>query len=285
MSFIEAVKSCFSKYACFKGRARRSEYWYFSLFNYLVTIAVTILIVVLISAGGEDVAGILTILYTIFSFAIILPGIAVSVRRLHDVGRSGAYLFFSMIPVVGPVMLLIWSIEDGAPGVNQYGPSPKYGADPVMSCPRCHAPLTPGLNFCTNCAYDLRTGSGAKPGKKCPGCGKENDPSCRFCTNCGHDLSGKTEVKPAGKICPDCGYESAPDAKFCVRCGHSFVPKDEGTVLICVNCGHETPPGSRCRFCGKNPAVKDIGFTGTSTGTGTGTRTGSSDPFSTPDRF
>ena len=130
MSMMEAVKSVFHNYANFHGRARRSEYWLFTLFNGLVCFGMSILIMVFAGAalandrvpGG---AGALGVLYWIYGLAVIVPSLAVSCRRLHDIGRSGAYLLFAFIPVVGGIFLLIWLIQDGTPGGNLYGPDPK----------------------------------------------------------------------------------------------------------------------------------------------------------------
>ncbi len=142
MGLRQAVSSVFRKYGVFKGRARRSEYWMFFLFNILVGIAVTIGVSVLggvgisrysndsyYSGGGAlGAAGILWILYLLYGVAIIIPSFALACRRLHDIGRSGAYILFGLIPVVGWIFLLIWSLQDGDPNPNQYGPSPKANA-------------------------------------------------------------------------------------------------------------------------------------------------------------
>lgn len=114
MSFIEAVKSVFSQYVGFSGRARRSEYWYFTLFNAIVSIVLSILV----SATGSS-------LFSILSLALVLPGIAVTIRRLHDIGKSGWYILFDCIPLVGAIILIVWFCKDSMPGENQYGPNPK----------------------------------------------------------------------------------------------------------------------------------------------------------------
>lgn len=112
--FLAALK----KYADFKGRARRSEYWYFVLFVFIIAIVVGILSVLIK----------LPILYTIFILSIIVPGIAVAVRRMHDVGKSGWY---SLIPIYS----LILAFTEGTPGTNEYGPDPKQpeGHDEIQS--------------------------------------------------------------------------------------------------------------------------------------------------------
>lgn len=105
MGFSQAVKSVFSNYANFSGRARRSEYWYFALFLLIISlIPIVNLIVGLIS---------------------IIPSIAVSVRRLHDIGKSGWWLLLFLIPIIGYIVLLIWACTDSQPGENQWGANPK----------------------------------------------------------------------------------------------------------------------------------------------------------------
>ncbi len=115
MSFFEAVQSCFSQYVGFSGRARRSEYWYFTLFNIVASAIVSFI---------SNQAGI-PFLPGIFSLALILPSIAVSVRRLHDIGKCGWWELLGLVPVIGQIILIIWALRDSDPGANQYGPNPK----------------------------------------------------------------------------------------------------------------------------------------------------------------
>lgn len=118
MSFVDAVKTVvLEKYCCFEGRARRSEYWWFALAN----AGVTILAQCLMKAG---VLGI--ILACVICFAMILPGLGVSVRRMHDIGKSGLSVLIAFIPLIGACILLYWSVLDSQVGANEYGPSPKY---------------------------------------------------------------------------------------------------------------------------------------------------------------
>jgi len=110
------------KYATFSGRARRKEYWMFFLFNIIFSIAAIVLDNVLGIAIGSVGYGPIYILYVL---AVLLPSLAVSVRRLHDVGKSGWYLFITLIPIIGAILLLIKICSDGTPGENQYGSNPK----------------------------------------------------------------------------------------------------------------------------------------------------------------
>lgn len=102
-------------YANFSGRARRSEYWYFILFNVIISIVLAFI---------EYMLGI-GFLSLIYSLAILIPSLAVSVRRLHDVGKSGWFYFIILIPLVGPIWLLVLFATEGDKGSNEYGPDPK----------------------------------------------------------------------------------------------------------------------------------------------------------------
>ena len=113
---------CLQHYADFTGRARRSEYWYFVLFNFIVSILIGLSLGVI--AGLLNVPALVYLVH-LWSLAVFIPSLAVSVRRLHDIGRSGWWLLLSLIPLVGAIILIIWHCTDSQPGTNQYGPNPK----------------------------------------------------------------------------------------------------------------------------------------------------------------
>lgn len=115
MSFSAAVKSCLTNYVTFSGRARRSEYWWFVLFNVLVSIVAWLLD----AAAGNQV------FTALVGAGLFLPNLAVLARRLHDRGRSGFWIFIALVPVVGAIVLLVFVCQDSTPGENAYGPSPK----------------------------------------------------------------------------------------------------------------------------------------------------------------
>ncbi|TXF83557.1 DUF805 domain-containing protein [Neolewinella aurantiaca] len=117
---VEYFKLAISKYAEFTGRSRRSEYWYFFLGNMILSIIATMLGVVLGETIGSMLSGLV-------SLALIVPGIAVGVRRLHDTGRSGWWLLIAIVPLIGAILLLVWFATDSQPGANEYGPNPKTG--------------------------------------------------------------------------------------------------------------------------------------------------------------
>lgn len=110
---------CFKKYAEFSGRARRKEYWMFVLFNFLIGLAINLILSLI---GLPNIALIVGGLYNLVA---LLPGLGVLVRRLHDTGRSGWWFLISLIPLVGIVVLLIFACCDSQPGNNAYGPNPK----------------------------------------------------------------------------------------------------------------------------------------------------------------
>lgn len=114
-------KNAFKKYADFRSRARRSEYWYFALFNALFILVLSLLDTVL-GFGNEDTLGIFAALY---SLVVVIPSLAVCVRRLHDIGKSGWWIFVAIVPFVGALILFLFAIRDSQPGVNPYGPNPK----------------------------------------------------------------------------------------------------------------------------------------------------------------
>lgn len=117
------------KYAVFNGRARRKEYWYFSLFNFLIAVVFLIFCGFATMAGDKVGVALIAILFELYDLGTILPGVTVGVRRLHDIGRSGWWLFLAFLPLIGAIVLLIWFARDSDPRTNMYGPNPKTGFD------------------------------------------------------------------------------------------------------------------------------------------------------------
>jgi uncharacterized membrane protein YhaH (DUF805 family) len=103
-------KVVFENYANFDGRARRSEYWYFILFNTIFALIT---------------ATVIPEFYLVYVIAIILPSLAVAVRRLHDIGKSGVWLFISFVPIIGGVWLLVLLATEGDSEYNEFGSDPK----------------------------------------------------------------------------------------------------------------------------------------------------------------
>ncbi len=109
--YVKVLKN----YAVFQGRARRKEYWMFTLFSIIISIILTII---------DGLIGLTNVLTSIYSLIVLLPSLAVCARRLHDTGRSGWWILLALIPVIGAIILLVFLCGDSQ-GENQYGPNPK----------------------------------------------------------------------------------------------------------------------------------------------------------------
>ena len=119
--YLEVLK----KYAVFSGRARRKEYWFFVLFNLIISLVLTFIDSGLGTLNEETGYGLLS---GVYSLAVLIPSLAVAVRRLHDTGRTGWWLLIGLIPLIGLIVLLIFFVQDSKPGDNEYGPNPKEQA-------------------------------------------------------------------------------------------------------------------------------------------------------------
>lgn len=113
MTFMESVRTCFDKILTIDGRARRSEFWYFALFVWIVSFILN-----LIFKDGNIVARLITLVLNVAT-------ITVSIRRLHDVGKSGFWLLLELVPIIGWAILIYFYVQDSMPGRNQYGENPK----------------------------------------------------------------------------------------------------------------------------------------------------------------
>ena len=135
-----------AKFADFEGRARRSEYWLFALFQFLLGCVFWLIIGVIAAAssqgqgeapspaGGASV-GIIAVIFVLLWVALIIPTLAVAVRRMHDIDKSGAWILISLVPLVGPIVFLVFTLLDGTMGPNRYGPDPKNRAPYVPPGP------------------------------------------------------------------------------------------------------------------------------------------------------
>ncbi len=121
MSFGTSIRTCLSTYATFAGRARRAEFWWFALLAGIVE---------LVWSGGNTGAGpaLVRLGGGLVGLALLLPGLAVLVRRLHDTGHGGGWAWFLLLPFLGTIVLLALAIRDGTRGPNRFGPSPKSPA-------------------------------------------------------------------------------------------------------------------------------------------------------------
>jgi len=116
MNFVDAVKTCLiEKYCNFTGRARRSEFWFYCLFSFIAGCV----------AGFIDGLFGISLMTILVYLATLLPGLGVSVRRMHDIGKSGWTVLLSLIPIVGGIILIVFSCRDSQVGANEYGENPK----------------------------------------------------------------------------------------------------------------------------------------------------------------
>jgi uncharacterized membrane protein YhaH (DUF805 family) len=118
MDFQTAVKTCFANYITFRGRAPRSEYWYFVLFLVIGGITTGLLDAILFPAN------MISPLNSIFSLVTCIPSLAVASRRLHDVDKSGWWQLLWFVPIVGWIIMIIWLVKPGTPGPNRFGEDP-----------------------------------------------------------------------------------------------------------------------------------------------------------------
>lgn len=110
LTFVQAIQSAFNKYCDFNGRASRSEYWWWALFTFLVGCVCG-------AIGNQWLTGIVNL-------ALLLPGLGLCVRRLHDISKSGWWVFLAFIPLVGAIILIVWFCKPSDDFDNQYGPVP-----------------------------------------------------------------------------------------------------------------------------------------------------------------
>lgn len=113
---------CFKQYTDFSGRARRKEFWMFALCNWVIYIALVVVDALVGWFSTEASVGVLSGLYSLF---VLIPGLAVFVRRMHDIGKSGWNILFGLIPLVGVIILLVFECTEGDRLTNAYGPNPK----------------------------------------------------------------------------------------------------------------------------------------------------------------
>lgn len=117
IGFPDAVRLCFNKYATFSGRATRAEFWWWELFGVIVG-AIT---------GWWGVFGTVgDLLSGLVSLALLLPSLAVCVRRMHDIGKGGGWIFINLIPLVGWIIFIVWCCKPSEPMPNRFGDVPAY---------------------------------------------------------------------------------------------------------------------------------------------------------------
>ena len=165
MDPIQAVSSGFRRYVDFQGRSSRSEFWWWVLFATIVSVAADILDNALGTQGsfynGRVVLGLLG---TLVDLGILVPYLAVAVRRLHDRGKSGFWLFIALVPIFGVILLIVWFVMRGNEGTNNYGPhtstklddgTPSVSGGGQRFCSNCGVVLRDNVSFCPSCGVQI----------------------------------------------------------------------------------------------------------------------------------
>lgn len=124
MTFGKAISTCFRKYANFKGRANRAEFWFFYLFNWIISFPFSAMMNVGERLQDEKVFGIGFMIWLVLGLILLLPCLAVFARRMHDIGKSGWNLLLALIPIVGAIVLLVFLCRKGDFATNKYGAVP-----------------------------------------------------------------------------------------------------------------------------------------------------------------
>ena len=198
--YIQALKN----YAYFDGRSRRLEFWAFTLFNMVVA---SIFLVFDHIAGTYNPDTPMGLFNTVYGVLVFIPSLAVSVRRLHDVGYSGWMVLLALIPIIGWIWFIITAATEGQNYSNDYGPNPKdhsqkdtqlnqpeekfdslnskrsvnHEENPEFQCKQCKQRVVREDKFCWNCGNDFRT-------RICPNCKSEVTRKANFCSKCGDKL-------------------------------------------------------------------------------------------------
>lgn len=118
LPFVNAWLKMLANFSDFKGRASKADYWWAVLGNIIVSAVLGFICGLLGSFGS--------VLLTLISLVLAIPGLALTVRRLHDIGKSGWFVLISLVPLVGAILLIVWLVKDGDEDDNQYGSNPKY---------------------------------------------------------------------------------------------------------------------------------------------------------------
>ncbi|WP_378185837.1 DUF805 domain-containing protein [Aquimarina sp. W85] len=126
--YLKVIKENFAN---FEGRARRKEYWMFTLFSGLIVLGLAILAGIFVAMEISSLAFVFMGCYMVYILIVLVPSLAVTVRRLHDTGKSGWMLLIALVPLIGSIWLFVLYVTEGDQGDNQYGPDPKSLPDPV----------------------------------------------------------------------------------------------------------------------------------------------------------
>ncbi len=125
-------KVLFKNYANFQGRARRAEFWNYTLFNFIIFLVLYFVVIVGLLNEADDLGFLGVGILMVYALGVFIPDLAVLVRRLHDINKSGWNILFYFIPLVGPILILVWMFTDGDRFANNYGEDPKNPGIPEL---------------------------------------------------------------------------------------------------------------------------------------------------------
>ncbi|SJZ83529.1 Uncharacterized membrane protein YhaH, DUF805 family [Selenihalanaerobacter shriftii] len=207
-----------NEYAEFNGRVKRKKYWMFTLISFVISIILRLISPVLLG---------------IYGLVVLLPGLAVTIRRLHDTNRSGWWVLINIIPLIGPIIFLVFMVQDSTSGENKYDSKPKIQSqnnqvntnnfkqnnlnskeklaleNSKVECNECGEMVNTEVDFCSNCGNELTS----ERKQTCYNCDSVIEEYARFCPECGVELV---------MSCPECETELDPKTKFCSNCGFNF---------------------------------------------------------------
>jgi len=123
-TFMSSMLLPLKRYADFDGRSTRKEYWMFFLFQFMVGIVINVVSLIGAAMDSGFVAGLAAVVGVVFALAMLVPGIAVSIRRLHDIDKSGWQLLWGLVPIAGAIIILVFMVTPSTNGSNRFGPAP-----------------------------------------------------------------------------------------------------------------------------------------------------------------
>jgi uncharacterized membrane protein YhaH (DUF805 family) len=182
MQFSDAIAKFFKDYAVFSGRSRRSEFWFAMLFIFLANVGASILDAFIF---GLTVIG---PFYVLFNLGVLIPSLAVSWRRLHDIDKSGGFYFLILIPIVGIIILIVWWATDSQAQANRFGPPAKDFSAPIPVSSAGYFPPSTATASAPVAQMAAPVAPSAPDIIQCPMCAEDIKAAAKVCKHCGHAL-------------------------------------------------------------------------------------------------
>jgi uncharacterized membrane protein YhaH (DUF805 family)/uncharacterized OB-fold protein len=238
---VSSIVACFKKYVDFHTRSARSEFWWWQLLVFVISFLAAL------TGGG---------LFVMIELICLVPSVAVGVRRLHDINRSGWWVLLELT-IIGIIPLFYWALQPGTRGPNKYGPDPLIGrfrehdSEPTSEQAAPGSPQDSGLHR----SIEIETVLGRGTNAACSKCGAELLPEDSFCRSCGAPIPENTSgSNHPENHCSKCGAELLPEDSFCRSCGGPIPEDTSGSTVPenhCGKCGATLlPQDGFCRSCG-----------------------------------